>query len=280
MYFVDNNSAIIECNANNPFDYCWFQHPVGRILSVSERKDLSDDDDFQYYGEGFHLGHCGIKIKRFHFSDDGEWKCGMGRISDAIREAVKTIKIEVKASFMMAVTKQIEDFSKNSAVVQCRAIPIGSSLASCHFLTPTGEAFRINEKVTKADAIDGEYYFDPNRKLSDGYCTVVIMELKKNEHAGKWICSGRILGHDEESYDTIYVTVDGVRGASFSYLSIIITLPVILVLATATFGWKKWKQRQQVRSQALDEISMHTINSSSTETTTSSEGSRASGFSA
>lgn len=224
------------------------------------------------------LGHCGIRIKRFHYSDGGEWKCGVGRTTESMKEAVKTIKVEVKASLMMAITKQIEDLSGNSIVLQCRAIPKGSSLASCHFLMPGGEAFSINEKVTRDAAIDGNYYFDPNRQLSDGYCSVVIKELKQNIHAGKWMCSGRIFGHDDESYDSIYVTVDGVREsgnavqqASFSYLSLAIVLPLIAVLALSIFGYQKWKRRQQVQNDALDEISMHTISSSSTESTCGSE---------
>lgn len=276
LYLVDNQSAVIQCNANNPFDYCWFQHPVHRILSVSDKKPSSDDDNYQYYGEGFILGHCGIKIKRLYFADAGNWKCGVGRVSELMKEAVKTIKVDVRASFMMALTKQIEDFSKNSIALQCQAIPKGSSLASCHFLTPSGEAFSISEKVTKSDAIDGNYYFDPNRKLSDGFCTVVINELDKNEHSGKWICSGRIFGQDDESYDSIYVTVDGLRGASFSYLSLVIVLPLVAILALSALGFQQYrKRRSNVRSsEASDDISMHTIGSNNTETTTSSEDSR------
>lgn len=250
---------------------------------MSDKKPPNDDDDYRYDGEGFLLGHCGIRIKRFHYSDGGEWKCGVGRTSESMKEAVKSIKVDVKSSFMMAITKQIEDLSGNSIVLQCRAIPKGSSLASCHFLTPSGEAFSINEKITRDAAIDGNYYFDPNRKLSDGFCSVVIMKLNQNEHAGKWMCSGRIFGHDDESYDSIYITVDGareappreVRQASFSYLSLAIVLPLIAVLAVSIFGYKKWKQRQQVQNEMLDEISMHTIGSNNTESSISSDDSRA-----
>lgn len=248
------------------------------MLSVSDRKELSDEDDFQYFGEGFHLGHCGIKIRSFHFSDGGVWKCGVGRGS--MREAVKTMKIEVKASSMMAITKQIEDFERNSAVIQCRAIPFGS-LASCHFLTPAGEGFSIDEQVTASDAIDSLYYFDPNRKLADGYCTVVIKSLNKEKHAGKWTCSGRMLGTYDESYDTVYLTIDGVRGASISLLSIVITTPILLVLVLSAMGVKIWKRRRQARNEILDDISMHTMGSNSTEGTTSSDESRvASSYSA
>lgn len=228
------------------------------------------------------MAQCGLKIK-LTFDDAGKWKCGMGRASDSMKEAVKTMMIDVKENAMMAVTKQIEDFSRNSAVVQCRAIPVGSSLASCHFLTPTGEAFSLNEKTTETNAIDSVFYFDPNRKLSDGFCAVVIKRLVKSEHAGKWICSGRILGRDEDSYDTVYVTIDGLKGASFSYLSLAIVLPLIVISAAATFGFKtyrKWKERQQVRAERLDEISMHTISSTGTEATTSSEDSMATSHSA
>jgi hypothetical protein len=280
LFFVNNEPAIIECRASSPFDYCWFQHPSGRVFSVSDRKPPNDDDEFQYHGEGFHLGHCGVRVKLLTHDDAGEWKCGMGRASSSMKEAVKTMKIDVKSSHLMAVTKQIEDFSLSSAVVQCRAIPLGSSLASCHFLTPAGEAFSITEETTQANAIDGIFYFDPSQKLSEGFCSVVVARLVRSEHAGEWVCGGRVLGHDEESYDTVYVTIDGLTGASFSLLSLAIVLPLLAVSAAGTFGWRRWKQRQQVRTERLDEISMHTISSTGTENTTSSEDSTATSHSA
>lgn len=202
------------------------------------------------------MGHCGIKIKSFYFADAGNWRCGVGQ-SESMKEDVKTINVEVKASYMMSITKQIEDFSRNSIVLQCRVIPNGG-LASCHFFPPAGEPFSISDKITSSNAINGNYYFDPNRKLSEGYCTVVIRELMP-QHAGKWLCSGRPLGHENESYDSIYVTVDGLRGASFSYLSIAITLPLVAVLALSILGvkvFRKMKQRQQVRREQLATVSL------------------------
>lgn len=271
VYLVDNQSAVIQCNANNPFDYCWIQNPSKKMLSLSDKKALSDDDEYEYHGDGFHLGHCGVKIKRFYFSDAGEWKCGVGRVSESMKEAVKSLKVEVKTSNMMAITKQIEDFSGNSIVIQCRAIPIGTSLSSCHFLMPNGEAFSINERTTTDEAIDGLYYFDPNRKLSDGYCTVVVKQLNRNVHAGKWICGGKILGQNEESYDEVYVIVDNVRGASISYITLAIVLPLIIMLALSAFGYKKYKQRRQFG--ILDNVSLNTLASNVSINSNSSGGS-------
>lgn len=252
---------------NAPFDYCWFQHPIHTLLSVSDKIVYPEMSDVQYFGDGFNLGQCGVKIRRFHFSDAGEWKCGMGRVSNGMKEALKTIKVEVKGSFMMAATKEIKDLSGNPTTIQCRAIPIGSRLESCHFLSPNLEAFSMNELVMETNAIDGKYYWDVNRKLADGYCVVVIKALEK-EMAGKWLCSGKIVGRDEESFDSVYVEVDGIRKASFSYLSILAVIPVAFVLASTALVYRKWKRRQQ--NQMLDEISMHTINSSSTENSASS----------
>ena len=181
----------------------------------------------------------------------------------------------------MAIVKEIQFFSSKSILIECRAIPIGSALTSCHFIMPNGQAFSINEKVTERQAIDGIYYFNSNKKLSDGFCTVIIKQLNKIDHGGKWLCGGRLLGHNQESYDTINVTVDVLRGASFSYLSMMIMLPVIFVLGSSAFVYNKWKQRQQrIHDATLDEISMHTVSSSNTEITTSSEQSGQSGYSA
>ena len=259
IYLVDNQSAVIQCNANNPFDYCWIQNPSKKFISISDKRIPTENDEYQYHGDGFHLGQCGVKIKHFFYSDAGEWKCGVGRTLESMKEAVKPLRVEVKSSNMMAVTKQIEDFSGNSIVIQCRAIPIGSSLSSCHFLMPNGEAFSINDRVTKDDAIDGLFYFDPNRKLSDGYCTVVIKQLNRKMHAGKWICGGKIRGHQEESYDEVQVTVDSIRGASISIITLATVLPLIALMALSGFGYKKYKNWQRFR--LLDNTSLATVTS-------------------
>lgn len=258
---------MIECNSNNPFDYCWIQHPTGKIISVSDKKKKDETDDFHYHGEGFHLGECVVTIKMLTYADAGEWKCGVGRSKEASKEAIKIFKVEVTDTALKAMTKQVEDVTSNSVHLTCQSIPLRTPLQSCHFLKPDGTGFSINEKTIEAEAIDGLYYFNPNRKLSDGYCTVIIKKLN-SKHTGKWICSGKLLGIDEEQYDSIYVIVDKTKYASFSFLSIVIVLPTLTILALATFGYKKYRKRQFGRSERMDQIS---INTTATNTSNNSE---------
>lgn len=249
---------MIECNSNNPFDYCWIQHPTGKIISVSDKKKKNETDDFHYHGEGFHLGECVVTIKMLTYADAGDWKCGVGRSKEASKEAIKIFKVEVSDTALKAMTKQVEDVTSNSVHLTCQSIPLRTPLQSCHFLKPDGTGFSINEKTTEAEAIDGLYYFNPNRKLSDGFCTVVIKKLN-SKHTGKWICSGKLLGIDEEHYDSIYVIVDKTRYASFSFLSIVIVLPTLSFIALVMFGYKKYQQRQLGRSEAMDRVSNFSI---------------------
>lgn len=91
-----NQSAVIKCRTNNPFDYCWFQNPSGQVFSVIDKKTQnSDNDDLQYNGNGFQQGQCGVKIKKFQVSHVGKWKCGVGLSSMSMKEAVKMIHVSV-----------------------------------------------------------------------------------------------------------------------------------------------------------------------------------------
>lgn len=243
------------------------QHPTGKIISVSDKKKKDETDDFHYHGEGFHLGECVVTIKMLTYADSGEWRCGVGRSKEASKEAIKIFKVEVTDTALKAMTKQVEDVTSNSVHLTCQSIPLRTPLQSCHFLKPDGTGFSINEKTIEAEAIDGLYYFNPNRKLSEGYCTVIIKKLN-SKHSGKWICSGKLLGIDEEQYDSIYVIVDKTRYASFSFLSIVIVLPTLTILALATFGYKKYRQRQFGRSERMDQMS---INSTATHISNNSE---------
>ncbi|CAO1390109.1 unnamed protein product [Diamesa tonsa] len=258
IYVVNESTAVIECNSNNPFDYCWIQHPTGKIISVSDKKKKDETDDFHYHGEGFHLGECVVTIKMLTYADAGDWKCGVGRSKEGSKEAIKMFKVEVVDTALKAMTKQVEDVTSNAVHLTCQSIPLRTPLQSCHFLKPDGTGFSINEKTTEAEAIDGLYYFNPNRKLSDGFCTVIIKKLNP-KHTGKWICSGKLLGIDEEHYDSIYVIVDKTRYASISFLSIVIVLPTLTFIALVMFGYKKYRQRQQGQSERMDRVSMNSV---------------------
>lgn len=51
------------------------------------------------------------------------------------------------------------------------------------------------------------YYFNPNRHMTSGYCSIIIKQVDRSHHQGQWMCATRIVGADEESSDEFRVTV-------------------------------------------------------------------------
>lgn len=56
-------------------------------------------------------------------------------------------------------------------------------------------------------ALGGLYLFTPDRRMSNGFCSVTINRATPLLHTGNWTCAGRLVGRFEESFDVILVNV-------------------------------------------------------------------------
>jgi hypothetical protein len=214
----------------------------------SDKKLKSINDEYQYFGSGLSLGECGIKLK-LTAADAGEWKCGIGQVSVLTMEATKSFDLKLSNSAMMAVAKSIEVFPDNHLVIECISIPKKSPLDLCRFITPRGIAFAIDERITVDNPLAGNYYFDPNRRISQGYCTVIVKNPRRGEHAGTWTCIGmekdeRSTNQDVLHDDKIYVYFDNGGGVvNASLVGSLTGLLVIGFLVLSVFGYKVMKNR-------------------------------------
>lgn len=50
------------------------------------------------------------------------------------------------------------------------------------------------------------YYFNPNRKMSSGYCSIIVKKVDRSQQ-GQWTCVAKLQGSDSESSDEFRVTV-------------------------------------------------------------------------
>lgn len=57
-------------------------------------------------------------------------------------------------------------------------------------------------------ALEG-VYFNPNRRLIDGHCSIIVASAQLQSHAGQWTCAGRLIGRNAESSDDFTVNVIG-----------------------------------------------------------------------
>lgn len=51
------------------------------------------------------------------------------------------------------------------------------------------------------------YYFNPNRNMKSGFCSIIVKEVDRAKHQGQWQCAARLTGYLEESYDEFRVNV-------------------------------------------------------------------------
>lgn len=55
-------------------------------------------------------------------------------------------------------------------------------------------------------ALMGNYYFNPNRKMKNGHCSLIVRKVAY-EHSGQWSCAGRLAGRNVEYSDDFRVHV-------------------------------------------------------------------------
>lgn len=98
VYGLHGTQLNILCKSNFPAEYCWFRHPNGRKISVSEgvaATDHDDDDKYRYFGSGIHLGDCGVSVMNASVDDSGMWSCHLGATHTAGIESSQDISVRV-----------------------------------------------------------------------------------------------------------------------------------------------------------------------------------------
>lgn len=95
VYGLQHTQVNILCKSNYPAEYCWFRHPSGRKIPVSDVAVAAADDQYRYFGSGVHLGDCGVSVMAASVDDSGTWSCHMGTIHQAGIESSKEISVRV-----------------------------------------------------------------------------------------------------------------------------------------------------------------------------------------
>lgn len=109
VYALNGTIVKIICKAKHAIDYCWFTHPSGRRISISDMSELSDTDEYRYYGTGLKLGDCGLKIMDSDISDSGTWSCHAGNTDKARVESKKEFTVRISGrKFHLEFSLQLE----------------------------------------------------------------------------------------------------------------------------------------------------------------------------
>lgn len=206
VFTLTENILNILCLSKIPIEYCWFRHPNGTAFSIPEHHIWTENSEFWYHGNGFKLGECGITVKISNVSDSGIWSCHVGTIAVSQMEAVTEISVRVTESNLVAQHQLREVHQDGSMMLECTTIPRNTPLEYCRFFLPSGKGFSINEKVTSNNAIEDNFFFDPNSDLKSGHCSIIVKQSSM-DMVGEWMCAAKLLGWNIESSDKITVNV-------------------------------------------------------------------------
>lgn len=101
------------------------------------------------------------------------------------------------------------------------------------------------------------YYFNPNREMKSGYCSLIIMNVERS-HLGLWTCAARLAGGDSEGSDEFNVNVldaDGVSVAAVSGISFMISFGLGVIAVLLYVAYRKFPTQSTRRRTALTTVS-------------------------
>lgn len=89
-------------------------------------------------------------------------------------------------------------------------------------------------------------YFNQNRNMKSGYCSIIVKKVDRSHHQGQWMCAARITGTAHESSDEFRVAVfesnvstAGITGMVFSI--------IFLIGGIAFITYKRYRQTYPLR---------------------------------
>lgn len=87
------------------------------------------------------------------------------------------------------------------------------------------------------------YYFNPNRKLTTGYCSIIVKKIERAQHQGQWMCAARSRGSNLESSDEFRVSVsDADNSIAVAGITGMIFILVFLAGGFIFLTYKKYRQ--------------------------------------
>lgn len=94
----------------------------------------------------------------------------------------------------------------DSLLLECRSVHSNIPIKYCRFTLPDGNGFSIDETATESKLVMENFYFNPNRNMKAGFCSIVVKKVSQ-QHIGEWTCAGLLAGRNEESWDDFRVNV-------------------------------------------------------------------------
>ncbi|XP_022815519.1 uncharacterized protein LOC111348841 [Spodoptera litura] len=72
---TEGENTILSCSISAPIRYCYFRSPNGTVFNVGP--SLASES-YEYVGNGFDSGECGVKFNELGTDHTGTWSCSVG----------------------------------------------------------------------------------------------------------------------------------------------------------------------------------------------------------
>lgn len=96
------------------------------------------------------------------------------------------------------------------------------------------------------------FYFNPNRKLKSGYCSIIVKHVTK-KHIGQWTCAGRLVGRNKESWDDFSVHVfDSEQSTATAAVSGMIIGAIAVLIVIGGVAFFAYKRKYMIRRNRIN----------------------------
>lgn len=91
------------------------------------------------------------------------------------------------------------------------------------------------------------YYFNPNRQLKAGFCSIIVKKIDREWHQGQWICAAHLTGSDYESFDEFRVNVfDNDNTISVAGVTGMVFASIIMIGVIIFITYRRYRRKYGV----------------------------------
>ncbi|GBO99713.1 hypothetical protein EVAR_805_1 [Eumeta japonica] len=194
--------------------YCYFRSNNGTVFTVLPSESNAG---FDYVGNGFEAGECGIRLKHISVSDFGRWTCHVGVTVDGVLTELSTfIMVSVQELFVANLFRSTNGELGVFAMVNAGA----ADLEYCRFVRGDGRGF-TNEVLP--------YGYEFNDVLHQQRCELRILRPTAVDFQS-WTVAVKIRGQQNE---LLVNTRDLINTCSSSYSTFFVIRLTLLCICMA-----------------------------------------------
>lgn len=93
------------------------------------------------------------------------------------------------------------------------------------------------------------YYWNPNRHMKTGYCSIIVEKVNQLQHQGQWMCATKLTGNTHESFDEFRVNVFESNVSTAQATGMMAFACIFLIGGLVFIAFKSYRKKYNVRRQ-------------------------------